>query len=434
MSQRIFLQKATRIEGNADIQVEIDKGQVTSARFMVQDFRGFEKFIQEKSVESAPHIVARICGLCCTTHEVASLLAIEDALDVNVPASVDTLRKIAVLGEWISSHSLSYFFLTMPDDFNSSRGIFDLMREDPEITKDAFFLRKTGNRIVEIVAKRAVHPVALGIGRLNATLTHDDLSEIRQLAEDVRTTAGRLIEHLGQKASPSKRLPFPANHKVNFLAYDSRPGYEVFRVYNQAGEIKEEFGRYAFEEHVTELRVDWSLAKFPYLAGLGFPDGILLVGPLSRLFQPGGVLDDPELANFELTARLRHSTSYSLDDLDVCRLLEIFWAAKQILTHVDEVDLEQTNGSKANLEKTGKGMGVVEAPRGVLVHSYLVREGLMERMRLLVATQFNNAYINLVLQDQAERYVEENDLSEEGKEIIARCIRTFDPCLTCATH
>ena len=55
-------------------------------------------------------------------------------------------------------------------------------------------------------------------------------------------------------------------------------------------------------------------------------------------------------------------------------------------------------------------------------------------MRLLVATQFNNAYMNLVLQVLAERHVDGDGLSEAGEQIIAQCIRVFDPCLTCATH
>ena len=145
-------------------------------------------------------------------------------------------------------------------------------------------------------------------------------------------------------------------------------------------------------------------------------------------------MDDPELAGFELTNQLRDSASLCLDDLDACRLLEIFWAAKQILNYVDEVDLSKMDVANVALENSGKGIGVVEAPRGVLVHSYLISRGTVERMRLLVATQFNNAYINLVLRDLAERHVEKDGLSKEGEDFIARCVRVFDPCLTCATH
>ncbi|MCP4543442.1 MAG: Ni/Fe hydrogenase subunit alpha [Chloroflexi bacterium] len=434
MSKRILLKKATRIEGNADIHIEIDGGRVKAARFMVQDFRGFEKLIHGKQTESVPHIVSRICGLCCTAHQVAGLKAIEDALGIRVPQSVNKLRAIAVLGEWISSHALSYFFLTLPDLMGASRGIFDLMEKYPDIASDAFFLRRSGNRIVEIVSKRAVHPVAMGVGCFHVSHTAKDQDEIRRIAMEVKETCGRIIGRLENQRQRRNHIPFPAGHRVNFLAYDSRPGQELFRVFDRAGEITEEFNHETFEDHVSEMRVDWSFAKFPYLSGLGFPDGIFLVGPLSRLFQKGGVMDDLELANFELTNQLRDSASLCLDDLDTCRLLEIFWAARQILNHVDKVDLSQMDVADVDLESSGKGIGVVEAPRGVLVHSYLISQGTIERMRLLVATQFNNAYINLVLRDLAERHVVEDGLSKEGEELVARCVRVFDPCLTCATH
>jgi NAD-reducing hydrogenase large subunit len=434
MSEKILLKKATRIEGNADIHIEIEDGRVEAARFMVQDFRGFEKLTQGKTVESVPHLVSRICGLCSTAHQVAGLRAIEDALGIHVPASVRKLREIAVYGEWIASHALSYFFLTLPDTLGGGRGVFDLMQESPEIASDAFFLRKSGDRILEIVGKRHVHAVALGVGRFNILLTSEDLDEIRRIAEEVKETSGRLIRRLGRQYEREVHIPFPAGHGVNFLSYDGRPGQERFKAFDRAGELTQEFDRDTFSDYVSEMRVDWSLAKFPYLASLGFPDGILLVGPLSRLFSEGGVLDDPELASMELTHGLRDPAALYLDYLDECRLLEIYWAAKQILSHLDQVDLAEMTADSADLERSGRGIGVVEAPRGVLVHSYLVSQGTMERMRLLVATQFNNAYINLVLRDLAERHVDGDGLSEAGEQIIARCVRVFDPCLTCATH
>ncbi|MEW6570396.1 MAG: nickel-dependent hydrogenase large subunit [Nitrospirota bacterium] len=83
---------------------------------------------------------------------------------------------------------------------------------------------------------------------------------------------------------------------------------------------------------------------------------------------------------------------------------------------------------------SGQGIGVLEAPRGVLVHNYLVNRGLIERARLLVATQFNNAFINLLLRDIAEKNLEGDRISAEGEKLIGRCVRIFDPCLSCATH
>ncbi len=434
MTSKILLKKATRIEGNADIQIQVRNGRVETARFMVQDFRGFEKLTQGKGVESVPHLVSRICGLCSTAHQVASLRAIEDALGIQPSASVDRLRQIAVWGEWIASHALSYFFLTLPDALSAGRGVFDLMQEHPEIARDAFALRRAGDCIVEIVGKRPVHPVALGVGRFNILPTADDLAEIRRIAEEVKELSGQLVGQLARRYEREARFPFPVGHRVNLLAYDGRPGQERFKVIDRSGQVTAEFDRHTLSDHISEMRVDWSLAKFPYLTELGFPDGILLVGPLSRLYLEGGVLDDPELESFELTGWLRDPAALYLDHLDECRLLEIAWAANQILRNLDEVDLAKMEANGANLEASGRGIGVVEAPRGVLVHNYLVTQGTMEQMRLLVATQFNNAYINLVLRDLAERHVDADGLSETGEAIIAQCVRMFDPCLTCATH
>ncbi|MFH0957347.1 MAG: nickel-dependent hydrogenase large subunit [Pseudomonadota bacterium] len=107
MSRTILLQKATRIEGNANVKIEMDGDRLKSARFLVQEFRGFEGFLKGKAVSQVPSAVSRICGLCCVAHQVASVRAVEEALGIVAPQSVQALRDIMVLGEWISSHSLS---------------------------------------------------------------------------------------------------------------------------------------------------------------------------------------------------------------------------------------------------------------------------------------------------------------------------------------
>ena len=207
MSRTILLKKATRIEGNADIHIQVQDGRVEAARFMVQDFRGFEKMTQGKQVA------------LCAAHGLPHLRAVQHrppggrvqgdrgrSGDSSVPASVRKLRQIAVWGEWIASHALSYFFLTLPDVLGAGRGIFDLMQEHPDVARDAFFLRRSGDRIVEIVGKRPVHAVALGVGRFNVLPTADELDEIRRIAQDVKETvwqAHRQPGHADLSAKPS---------------------------------------------------------------------------------------------------------------------------------------------------------------------------------------------------------------------------------------
>ena len=433
MSKKIVFQKATRIEGNANIQIEVDSGKVNTARFLVHEFRGFEGFLRGIRVENVPHMVSRICGLCSSSHQIASIRAIEEALSVNPPRSVEALRNIILLGEWINSHALSYFFLTMPDFVGVSGGVFELMQTHPEIVRDAFALRNAGLSIVRIVGKRTSHPVTLGIGRFNIVPAEKDIEEIRKIALDILERTARLINQVESIHVNTQGIHFPAGQQVNFVAYDGFSGQDSFSVYSQTGEIKLRFSRDEFMENISELRTDWSLAKFPYLSNYGFPAGIMLVGPLSRSFQDNGILSDKDLTDYPIAKKLRDKTALTLESYDECRLLEIFWAAKQILKLLDEVDLTQMS-IDTDLKGSGKGIGVLEAPRGILMHSYLINQGRIKRMRLMVATQFNNAYINLLLRDLAEKHLNGDNISEEGEKLIGRCVRIFDPCLSCATH
>lgn len=432
MSRRITLKKATRVEGNADIHIEVKDGRVRAARLMVQDFRGFEKFCVGTAVDAVPHQVSRICGLCCTSHQVAGFTAVEEALGIEPPPAVTALRRVMLLGEWIASHSLSYFFLTLPDALGMDKGLMDLMRRHPRVVEKAFDLRRQGQRIVHLLGKRAVHPVSLGIGRFTIPPTPEELAEVRAIAV-------RVMETIGDMAVQLQRLPLQNNAMgigdglpLNFLTYGISSGTECFSVCDGHKRLVHQFDKAGFEDHVDEIHADWTFAKFPYLKARGFPEGILFVGPLARLNRAGSILDDPEIRRLA-PPRLLQVEALTLEDTDVCRLLEIFWAARTIRRLLDDLELD-FSGPDMDLAVSGKGIGVVEAPRGVLVHSYLVKRGVLERMRLLVATQFNNPFINLMLKELAQKHVDGDGLTVEGEAAIGKCLRIFDPCLSCATH
>jgi coenzyme F420-reducing hydrogenase alpha subunit len=433
LSTRIVLSKATRIEGNASIYIEVEDGRVQAARFMVPDFRGFEKILQGCPVEQAPSMISRVCGLCSAAHQVASIDALERALGFAASPSLAALRHIVVLGEWIASHALSYFFLAMPDLVDAPGGIVELARTHPDVVREAMALREAGQSIVRAIGKRAMHPVSLGIGRLLIPPTAEDLDAVRRSASDVKARARRLILETLEARTRRERIAPPAGHNVNLLVHESGPSDAEFTVYGRDGDAVLSFARGEFEENVAEMRTDWTRSKFPYLAPLGFPAGIMLVGPLARTYGRDGILRDPEIATMGVPGRMSHRRDLALEDVDFCRLVEIFWAARRIERHLDGLDLE-TISAEGDLTGSGQGLGVLEAPRGVLVHSYLVDRGRVERLRLLVATQFNNAFINLLLHDLAERHIEGDHISPEGERLIGRSVRLFDPCLSCATH
>jgi coenzyme F420-reducing hydrogenase alpha subunit len=433
MSRKLFFKKATRIEGNAHIDIEISEGHIKTARFLIQEFRGFERFLKDRRVEYVPHLISRICGLCSCSHQVASLRAIEDAMSLNVAPSVEHLRDIIVFGEWISSHSLSYFFLSLPDVVGADGGIFEIATKYPEVSKDAFFLREGGLRICELLGKRAIHPVSMGIGHFSQAPTMKELDEVRRVAIHIKERAKQLIVDIGQTYCNPALIKFPEDIQLNYLAFNPNSKKRRFNAFNRGGELMDEFEVRSFESSVAEMKPEWTLSKVPYLAHLGFPEGIMLVGPLSRSFLENGFLADQEVQALPLSRHLIDRDSLTLESLDICRILEIFWAAKQILALLDQVEIKET-GDKPDFKVNGHGMGVLEAPRGILVHSYLIRKGVLEKLRLLVATQFNNAYINLLIKDLSQKFLDGDAISPEGERLIGRCVRLLDPCLSCATH
>lgn len=433
MRRTVLLRKATRIEGNANVRLEIEEGRVVTARLEVQDFRGLECFLAGRSLEAVPMLVSRICGLCSGSHQVAALRAIEDAVGAEVPAAVEALRDALVLGEWVASHSLSCFFLSLPDLTESGEGVLELARSHPGLAADALALRKAGLRVVELIGGRSVHPVSLGVARFLAPPGDEALAGISRLAGEIEERAVRLLSELEGLATRRAPLPFPPDQPVHLLAAEEGGDGPRLLARGRDGAVTERFTAAEFEDRVAELRADWTFAKFPYLRRHGFPGGIVLVGPLARLHRPGGVLDDPFVAALPAARAIAAPGAAGLDDSDTCRMLEIVWAARRIRALTAAVDPADLAG-RADVGASGRGIGIVEAPRGLLVHGYTVAGGVLERMRLLVATQFNNPFLNLLLREVAGAHVAGDGLDAEGVRLVGRCVRLFDPCLSCATH
>ena len=84
---------------------------------------------------------------------------------------------------------------------------------------------------------------------------------------------------------------------------------------------------------------------------------------------------------------------------------------------------------------TGRGIGVIEAPRGTLIHDYRTDEnGLLQSVNLIVATGHNNWAMNRAVETVAKAFVNGNTLTEGMLNRVEAAIRCYDPCLSCSTH
>src|SRR5664279_1805931 len=96
----ISISPVTRIEGHANITIELDEqNQVSDAFFHVNEFRGFEKFCEGRMYTEMPTITPRICGICPTSHTLASVKACEKIMGIQPTYTADLLRRLMHIGQ-----------------------------------------------------------------------------------------------------------------------------------------------------------------------------------------------------------------------------------------------------------------------------------------------------------------------------------------------
>jgi NAD-reducing hydrogenase large subunit len=159
------------------------------------------------------------------------------------------------------------------------------------------------------------------------------------------------------------------------------------------------------------------------------------VGPAARLNlarQCGTPLADEALNEFRRTyGNMMLSSFYN----HYARLIEIVFALERMQTILENplvLDLDIRSEAKAN---EAEGVGIIEAPRGTLIHHYEVdKNGMMTKANLIVATAHNTLAMNRGLVQVARKYLSGHAITEGMLNRMEGLIRCFDPCLSCATH
>ncbi|MBN1547059.1 MAG: nickel-dependent hydrogenase large subunit, partial [Syntrophaceae bacterium] len=189
-------------------------------------------------------------------------------------------------------------------------------------------------------------------------------------------------------------------------------------------------------EHVEP----WSFLKHPYFRKQGFPDGIYRVGPLGRLNmidKIGTPMADEEFKHYR-TINGGKPVEGSLY-YHYARMIEVLYCLERIGQLLDEPDIMSKDvrnyPSAPDAQIPSHGVGVIEAPRGTLIHDYSTDEnGLLTRVNLIVATGHNNWAMHTAAGAVAKAFVKGNELTEGMLNRVEAAIRCYDPCLSCSTH
>jgi NAD-reducing hydrogenase large subunit len=449
MSQTIIIDPVTRIEGHAKISIFLDEaGQVEDARFHVVEYRGFEKFCEGRPMWEMAGITARICGICPVSHLLCAAKTGDKIQAVQIPPAGEKLRRLMNLAQITQSHALSFFHLSSPDfllgwDSNpAQRNVFGLIAADPELARSGIRLRQFGQKVIELLGAKKIHPSWAVPGGVRSPLSEEGRGWIRERLPESRQTLDTALNLFKQLLdSFQTEIETFGNFPSLFLGLVGKGGeWEHYgghlRFTDSEGNIvADNLNEDDYREFIGESVEKWSYLKFPYYKPLGYPDGIYRVGPLARLnvcSHFGTPEADRELVEYRQRAGGVATSSFFYH---YARLVEILGCLERMERLLDDPDIvSHRTRAEAGINNL-EGIGVSEAPRGTLFHHYLVDEnGLIEKVNLIVATGNNNLAMNKTVAQIAKHYVRGAEIAEGMLNRVEAGIRAYDPCLSCSTH
>ncbi len=449
VAQKITIEPVTRIEGHAKVTVHLNaSGSVERAYLHVNEFRGFEKFCEGRMAFEMPQITPRICGICPVSHHLASAKANDVVYGCPPPRPASLLRELMHMGQIIQSHGMHFFELAGPDlllGFDSDpalRNVVGLIQADPALTLKAVNVRKFGQEIIHTLGGRRVHPNFAVPGGVNKALKAAERDTILSGLDEAIATlqAGLGIIKDWNAKNMEDILKFAVFPTGYFGLVTPKNGLELYdgdiRLIDRSGVQLEKFPGKEYLSYVSEHVENWSYLKFPYYKKMGYPQGVYRVGPLGRL-NIAEKIDTP-LANAEFKLFKALNGGKPVENTlyyHYARLIEALFAAERVRILLDDADILSNDVQNTHQQITGEGVGVIEAPRGTLIHHYWTNElGQIKKVNLIVSTGHNNWAMSEAVDSVAKTYVHGPDVKEGMLNRVEAAIRAYDPCLSCSTH
>lgn len=450
--RRVVIDPVSRVEGHGKVTLLLDEHQrVQQARLHIVEFRGFESFIEGRPYWEVPVLVQRLCGICPVSHHLAASKALDRVVGGwPVPPAADAIRRLMHHGQIVQSHALHFFHLASPDllfGFDADAGrrhLVAVAEAHPETARQGVMLRKFGQEVVRVTSGKRVHGTGSVPGGMNRAVSQVErdalraqLPQVLAWARGAVALARRLIEAL-----PSAYADF-ADTPAAMMSLVGPDG--ALELYDGVLRVREADGRVAldgfedqrYRELIDEAVQPWTYMKFPHRRALGPEAGWYRVGPLARL-QNCDFIPTPEAEAERRAFVAAHGGRpvHAVLATHWARMIELLHGVERVAQGLDDpLVLEGGGPLRAQGPRQARGVGMIEAPRGTLIHDYTVGEDdLIQRCNLIVSTTHNNQAMNEAVRAVAQRHLDGQTLTEPLLNHIEVAIRAYDPCLSCATH
>jgi len=458
MSKKIIIDPVTRVEGHGKVTINLDdNGNVKDSYLHIVEFRGFEKFIQGSAYWSVPLTVQRLCGICPVSHHLAAAKAIDQIVGLDpeeLSPSATKLRRLLHYGQIFQSHALHFFYLASPDLLFGvdapveKRNVVGVAMEHKELAKQGILMRKFGQEIIKAVAGKKIHGISavpggvhksLSIAERDFFLNGKEMPSIDTMIEwSVGTIEFMKNYHKKNHQWLDTFAAYPSGHlglvgtDGSLELYDGR-----LRAIDGEGNITlNDIPDFMYADYFTEDVEKWSYLKFPYLKHLGRENGWNRVGPLARLNVCDSISTPlAEKERLEFVAYTGGKPNNMTMHTHWARLIEVLHCAEMMKDLLLDDDILGNDLVRKGIQRN-EGIGVIEAPRGTLIHHYKVNDkGQVTKCNLIVSTTHNNDPMNKAVNWVAKKVFDKKKKITEGMlNQVEVAIRAYDPCLSCATH
>ncbi|MBN1873368.1 MAG: nickel-dependent hydrogenase large subunit, partial [Anaerolineae bacterium] len=401
--------------------------------------------------------VPRICGVCSTAHHVAAVKALEDVFEVVPPPLALKIRELLMLGQLIQNQATSLFIFTMPDRLGVESIFQAGTAESADAQADratrALMVRQAGTHLISLAGGQFIHPVKAVIGGVTGGIPRAAADAMRVELESLLPVACDLFDdYWALSLALRERIgtwgdDAPAYYIAGIDA--CAPNYygDQLRVLSLEGEMCCVFSPREFHDNLTYRAPDYS-----YAGQTSYQGHVLRANSLARINMAGcsdiacpgqsysgpegmgavcmGLRADAYLAQFRATFG---QPAHALLLYDLARGIELVYALERAITLLSD-PLDEGETAVPYIPRDGEGYGLVEAPRGPLIHHYHIENGLVARAEFIIPTVHNMLAIERALRVVAERYITPERVDLELERAVGRVVRAFDPCIACATH
>ena len=457
MGKKIIIDPVTRVEGHGKVTVLLDDNhRVEDAFFHIVEFRGFERFVQGRPYWEAPVLVQRLCGICPVSHHLAAAKAIDQIAGLDpddLSPTATKLRRLLHFGQVLQSHALHFFYLASPDllfglDAEAAkRNVVEVAIANKDLARKGIQIRQFGQEIIKALAGKRIHGIMAVPGGVHKTFTRQERDAflngegVPSIDNIIDWMVGVLDFMKKYHETNAPWLDYFATYPSGHLGMVTQDGaLELYdgplRAIDAQGNQTLLAPATDYVDHFAELVKPWSYLKFPYLKELGEEKGWNRVGPLARI-NVSTYISTP-LAEAERKI-FRDYTGGKTNNMTMhthwARLIEMLHCAEAIRDLLNDEAILCDDLRREGIQRS-QGIGVIEAPRGTLIHHYEIDDkGMITRCNLIVSTTHNNEPMNRAVKWVAQNVLDNRfEVTEQMLNQVEIAIRAYDPCLSCATH